>query len=1796
MKSFFVCLLVGYVCATGSLTSNAWKSNTEYQYKVHGRTLAALHDVADQYVGVLVRANLRINPRTNDLLNAQITNPEYAQIHVNLPGGWESEIPQEQLHYKPLPLNNKPFEIELVNGVVKQVLVEKNIPNWEANLIKSLVSQIQVDMQGQNLMSSRYNQKPEMNENSGNYKTMEDTVTGKCETLYDVFPLPEHVLQNRPQIAPLPDLKGDGEIIGIVKTKNYSNCDQIVEAHFGLPETFTENINGNLKNFLSKSSISLVVISGNLKRYTIQSSVTTNKIIVSPTLYNSQNGMVVSRFNITLERVQSSTEEKPKLQSPVSVGNLVYSYNSPFAAENQVHAGKPNTVRQSVNRNEIDFDSESSEERRNHEKRERSTRSIHSDNWGRDVSSSDSSEETSDNSYDADDYQPMPTLQHAPENPLLPLFIGNRGRSVKFAIEPAQSIVRIVQELAHQIENPNLIPKDQLLSRFTLLVDLIRMMNAAELKEIGQKLFDKKQQQQENVNAQLAWKVYRDAVTESGTGPALLTIKEWIQTKKISGEEAAAILASLANNVSHPTEEYVRVFYEMSTNAQVKSQKYLNETAILATSDLVRIAFVNYQHEKSRSLKSFRKLSSELTKYNFITKEYIPYLSQMLQEAQQNDDSKKIQVCIRALGNVAHPQILSVFKPYLEGERPLTDFQRLLMVVAMDHLVYTYPKEARSVLYKIYSNTGDSTQVRTAAVFQFMRTQPPASMLQRMAEYTHVEPSKHVRCAIKSSIEAASRLKGHQHTELAANARSAIKMLNPETYGQQYAHASLYEHVFEHLNLYYKQYMSVMRGEDNIIPNYLYYSMHINEGGLSQKLMSMNAMVSSVRSLIALVQENLPIESPEIAKEQSNKVAQQWVDKIAKLLNIQVDDDVKVEANLLFQHLGYKRFFALDKHSFEQIPTLLREAFVALRDGQKFNYTKLYNDEDITINIPTEMSFPFTFTVRKPTLINIGGQVQIGPNTKDNVMLNSEVELLYSSKIESQIGFVTPFDSQMYVAGFDRNIQVHLPVSVRVTYNLKEQLLNMKLAPLYPEQNNKIIHYSTWPYTSNINLLTVSDLAKQQRHIVHVRPHQESEYTYGQENGIAYRMKVESEQSPAEWRILNNMAEKYNVLSPIVFVWKSWLSNSLHASNLNVEYVHELSASRYVSIDMSHRHADQTEEVSKNTNLAKVPFEQRVTRQIEALNVVRSDIDLADGKVYDVAVQFSGENQPKYVATLSHAKSHAENHFRQLLFLAKYGRNPYQIWVSAYTKGTQSPALDFVKALQSDSHLNTEIKMKFGESYQHGAEINVNARFEKSLERRQALQSSPMAQLYARQMEQNMHQTPIGANLTVQATLMDRLNIRAQFDRVDDVTRNMTEKLWSTIQHFGYKYLERNQVNATGSGSTQKINIHVEFEPENFESANITVQTPKSDVVFRNVLIKNKAIRSLVAIRPESNPLRNYYAAMYQRIESETAAVLEGSSVTTFNNRTYQVALGHCYHIFLQTVKHLQREIQDNDLRYTILVRDSEQEKYKDVKILFGYEGYSRELKLQPNYDHQAPYSAENPAVVVYLDQNRIEVPVKDGYYVKDSNNKVYARIYLQPSGYVRIEFPHDLVVYYDSLIVKVTLHDQYQGQTRGLVGRNNNEPWLDFTCPRNTLLQDQRQFAASWAIVDETCQGPAVEQQKRALAAHSAQRKTMFINVISDKDAHNHEKKTECHTKHQTRYTIENNGKTICFTTRAIPVCQKGCRHSKNSEKTVDVHCLKRTSTVNLYKQQIDKGASPDFSGKPVTKSIKIKIPITCA
>lgn len=49
-----------------------WRPGSEYKYAVRGRTLTALHQVKDQYAGIVLRAQLTIQAKTESILLAKV--------------------------------------------------------------------------------------------------------------------------------------------------------------------------------------------------------------------------------------------------------------------------------------------------------------------------------------------------------------------------------------------------------------------------------------------------------------------------------------------------------------------------------------------------------------------------------------------------------------------------------------------------------------------------------------------------------------------------------------------------------------------------------------------------------------------------------------------------------------------------------------------------------------------------------------------------------------------------------------------------------------------------------------------------------------------------------------------------------------------------------------------------------------------------------------------------------------------------------------------------------------------------------------------------------------------------------------------------------------------------------------------------------------------------------------------------------------------------------------------------------------------------------------------------------------------------------------------------------------------------------------------------------------------------------------------------------------------------------------------------------------------------------------------
>lgn len=254
----------------------------EYRFNVQTQTLTAIPNLKNQWVGLLTKADLTIRPVSKDVLYGKIQNGQYREWHDASPEGSAYQSGNKN-SFQPMDVNTNPFEIRLNQGVIHSIAVDKDMTNVELNQLKSILSQLQVDIEARNFLYSPRSHLPENNYNDDNdsqalYKVMEPTITGKCESVYDISRVPMYLAQTYTESNSNIPLQKDEHFYEIYKTKNYSHCDQRMGYHFGINGLNDWKPNTNVMGSLTKSSVSRIVISGAFDKYTIRSSVTTNRI------------------------------------------------------------------------------------------------------------------------------------------------------------------------------------------------------------------------------------------------------------------------------------------------------------------------------------------------------------------------------------------------------------------------------------------------------------------------------------------------------------------------------------------------------------------------------------------------------------------------------------------------------------------------------------------------------------------------------------------------------------------------------------------------------------------------------------------------------------------------------------------------------------------------------------------------------------------------------------------------------------------------------------------------------------------------------------------------------------------------------------------------------------------------------------------------------------------------------------------------------------------------------------------------------------------------------------------------------------------------------------------------------------------------------------------------------------------------------------------------------------------------------------------------------------------------------
>ncbi|XP_011879025.1 PREDICTED: vitellogenin-1-like [Vollenhovia emeryi] len=1611
--------------------NNAWETGNEYHYLIRSQTLAVLDKLDDQSSGIFINGDITVQVKSSDTLRAVVSNAQYAPVNKVLPEGWNTT----DLQYQELSLSGKPFEVKLQNGLIQDVLIDQDVPTWEVNLLKSFLSQLQIDTQGQNMIPSEDTQMPDDSQPQGTFKVMEDSVGGKCEVRYSITPMPENVLSENPELVPLPNLRKDGHHIDIMKVKNYTKCEQRMAYHSGIVGRMAWKPESN-DGPLSRSCTSRIIISGNLKRFTIQSSVTTHKIHVSSKMNDSTySGAVYNRVNLTLDRMSTVSDPMPVSNNLMSTGNLVYIYNSPSA--NQRTPRHPSDI-------------------------QGSSAARTSDNDG----------SSNSNSEERDYLQPKPKLEDAPEIPLLPYFVGYNGNSIQKSDKNFTEImIDLIGWISLKIETYNSfawkpsILDENLSEKCIMLIRAMRTMNVTQIAEIETTMSKwmaselARGQRDETVHKTM-WDIWHNAIGHVGTGPALITIKNWIQNKKLEDMQAANIISRIPKAAITPTEEYVRAFFELITDEQVTKQRFLNTTAPVAFAELIYNTH-NKMASRYYPVDSFDHMVPKDDRA--LVETYIPYMATQLREAIDEGNNPRIQTYILALGGTGHPKILSILEPYLEGSLRISKFQRFFMVIALNRIGERNPSLIRSVAERIYGNTMEAYELRCAAVYVIMNTNPPLSLLQRMAEFTHEDQDNQVNSAVTTSIEGLANSKDPEFQELADKARIARKLLKPSTYTENYSHSILHEITVASLNIAQKTFLSTIGSDDNIMPKAAYFIVEQSFGGFNFPPGKGFYAISNINELL-----DMWYQMPWMKRDNVEKklIIKDTIDK----LGIIPEEPEQIEWNMLADSLFSRHFYAFDNHTFDDIANRITSYIEALKSSRDFESRNLNNLHyyDRTLGFPTESGLPFVYTLTVSQVTRIGGaesHEMKNLSTEDSLDVTVVGNMVNSDKVQNRIGFVAPFEHRHYIAGIDVNAEYFVPAGLRYTREGKKIVLQIQ--PDYYQYigtGHGMIYYSVVPYTARHDILSFSTDPSNDTLVVNTKKPHEVGLTLDALIYVQCVMKSDH---------INEEASKKTGLSAAIEIADVFRKGGAYYRKFLAMFFLPTSQVN-ITFDSS-RHAMSTVDASAEAIIPAIVDKQPESeaRKEQLLDEVNKDVNAAVSYVCDISLTSGSSN---YVLTLALAYSRPNNKFQTLLYWnaqdASSGEVSQEICAIGNTKSSHITPLSFNKAIDEIPKCDFKIEMRLG-NCTNGETFSLKGNLTRSDDFKARAMKSEIVKKCQEEIKQSNGWLPICQDASELIRQKDHLMMSINSERVyvdaNSFMLNIKGILDVELETF------------SNTGLTEENIVDVDMKALSDNDTIISLRTVDLGVTFSLLDICEQKLNTLRILN------------ILGREDPEgSVCVLDKTQVVTFDEKVYPVKLGNCWHVLMTTYPRRDpnnpKELLSIPKHMSMMVMAREMDDgSKQIEIIFG------DHKIHLHKSDNSFEGAFDDQIIRFASSNS-EGP--------ESFRENTFETYRLDDMIAIFSLEYGIYAVYDGERLMLRLSHRYLSAVRGLCGNYDTRSNNDFISPKNCILTKPEEFAATYALTQENCQGPALENKQKAEQSTCIPRSDQPSDVISDIEA----------------------------------------------------------------------------------------------
>lgn len=1396
--------------------------------------------------------------------------------------------------------------------------------------------------------------------------------------MYQLNEIPPYMIKDLPKLSETGHhhealekvCKGENQFFELVKTKDVSSCEKRSSFSYYKPGYF-RCPTGNCDGMWSRSSITRYIACGSVSNMKVVSIFNEGELYQNLLAINTEKVLTGTKQTLKLVKVEDHSEIK-RPNNPKTLKSLLYTYKvQDRLISNGEETGESQQMQQELTNQE-------------------------SQKW-------------------AAAYKTLPRNM---------LLTGTQDEDRKVPIDKIkEQIKHLLKEL---VEKDLVSHKDIAEKQITMkALNIARGFSLLTKKDMETVYEHIKSEMSSEYKKQTLRNVFFDTLIMCGTENSVLVVKKYIMSGEIPPVQAATILMSLPHYLVTPTHKVMEELYELVTSSKIKEHARIYNHAIMSYTVLLEKACVADNRKTSYPTFVFGEFCHPES--DLVVNKWIPFLQRELRES---SSTEKKNIVITSLGLLSHRNVIPVLVPVIErSTEGASNLNRFLAIYSLAHAGRRNPELTIPIVFSVYSNRAESTEIRVAAFNTLLKLNPPMAVLHKIAAYTWSEKDMEV---LKVVYTAFFSLKEQREFEplmtssmsLQRKAAVVFPLMKPVE-GVFPSSGTVYSSDYlKDLNIGFQGVSSWTSTKDSIIPTEVYtkmvylmdrYTFTPIEIGVRMKGLENVAeeLVKLITSRSARVNRGVEGAYDQIRES----LGAEWRQVIEKL-RIKAREGTGVES-LVYVNLMENApiFMSLESSSSEMIrekivrflenPSLLREK---LGGENEINYQRVFDLAPSEFMIPSDMGFPILIELHMPLTFSLRGKMNVHwdshvPSVK------MDVKTLFASQFTGWVGTICPFTEEYVLTGADEHSVINFPADFSIELNVQDQKLKIH-AKVLPEVSEPvdILHFHVRPfivYQKNWDL-TPMTLSHNIKFISSQQKEQTMTKNFGDYLGLSLKGILKTESPFANMYSFTRKMRLYN-MNPMNLIRFSWANTALNENEMPSIRKHEYKL-RY---DPSESHTREVEitvatgcaiknidsEVryhavrAEREGEAGVPFEVReVTdrsvhpRRQEKIRqtLERMEVQSGVGVTFLTTIALKGSRTRAFTYSLNLAGG-AEGLKQKWSVTLESESTDKKVCINGMMHLPNSPMwrVKDVRATNWNYHFKNVIG--FGHECTE-SQIKIEGTSKVSEEQKEWSRESPEAK-ELHKIEQRSGSaaefSEQAEQVRLQASTVDEIDYRVEYQNVPRIVMQWNSRAIEMLKGYWWAYLKTSTPSSShfhGESQSDTENVRIKIHPRS-KVFDFTINRRSETIKFQGIRIPypftyffpTSSIQGSRGMSIRNLAGRNAYPECR----------LHKDSLKTFSDKTIRVPNIHdqCFHL-------LAADCSENK-RFGVMVRSLGRTPAQgnELKVYLG----RTEILLTPG----SSYSSYNKHMKVVVDGSEIPLVRDSGKDIKDKTGSRVATAYL---------------------------------------------------------------------------------------------------------------------------------------------------------------------------------------------------------